>query len=193
MKINDSYSVDDLGYSPKGFVRFYDNNGQVIFEKHNMIVNTGRKLIFDMFCKQFGLTTSNSTDPTGFNNLYIVLSQDSTGSQTIATTRYNDIASNEEKYPDSNDKISKTIAVNASDINGYTIDVDTRTITFKISISVDDDLLLNHEFFKFNQIYVYYTNSNNSDANRTLFSRVAMDPVFLSQGTTYELEYTYYF
>ena len=50
INISDRFTARDVvdtnsNYTPTGIIRLYDKDGNLIVEKHNMIVKTGRDLI----------------------------------------------------------------------------------------------------------------------------------------------------
>lgn len=170
-KISDSVSVNDnLGVSPIGIVRLYDNDGNLILETHNMVVKSGREIIFKLF-KHFVCGIDDTTDYNG--EILVNFSYTSKGVKTVSELTLSDIET------DSTNSISASPSITIDDTN--------LNIKFKVSVAG------NNTFMKFNQIYLTYVKKDDTESNKTLFSRVAIDPVFIGSNGNYDLEYTLYF
>jgi len=175
---------DEMVQTPKGIIRIYNEKGELIKECHNMVVKSGRKLLYELF-KTYVLKNTkkqideNDSTPVNISNatFKINFSYLKEAIKTVSDLSLSDIAT-----ISGNDGVINTVVPTVE----YD-DTDLKVI-FKTSITGNTD------FKKFNQIYLSYTADDEWDDNNViLFSRVAMDPVFLGANGTYSIYYSIYF
>ena len=171
-KISDSISVNDnLGVTPIGIVKLYDKSGKLILKTHNMVVKTGRLQLFNIFLKTMcGNAKSDTEDYTG--SMLVNFSYTGNGIKTTPDLDINALKNGSE------DGVSAVPIIEYNDAD--------LSATFKVNLSG------NNSFKRFNQIYLTYAKDNDS-SNPILFSRVAIDPVYIGSNGSYSLEYTLHF
>lgn len=199
--IDDKYTVRDGASAPlrpKGIVKFYDDKGNILFENHNMVVESGRRLLFDMFMRiaiqktdgsdQIANVVASAKDEYSDNGVGI----------KVNFSYLDDVIKTNEKLTinEIRSKLETTNATSSIKIIKPTIEANRNdlSITFKTTISG------NESFTKFNQVYLTFvpfgdttTIETVNDDAAILFSRVALDPVYIGAEGTYTLFYTLYF
>ena len=180
--INDSFQVNE---TIKGFY-ILEQDGKIIAKGHNMIVNDGRKFLFDVFASKFGVTiTTDSYNDYNFYRLYA-------GKQlpinivTIASTTLEAIQ---------NEKIMKS-ETDADERFYRSFDKSTGKLGSENITPSDKQFCLNVEFT--GQSYAqcissFFITFAKTDANgnitEKLFSRFVIDPIYLVSGASYSLKY----
>ena len=180
-KPSDDATIKKNSCTPAGIIRIYDKDGNLVIEKHNMIVKSGRKLIFNSFLQKIFSSTDLTTNGIAqlsdnqfdlkANFSYLANPIKTTESLTLDQIQVAEGASGD------NNVIRKELDPE------ITIDADSLSIKLTASFAGTET------FTKFNQIYLTYVDSSTS----TLFSRVALDPVYIGSDGTYTLTYTIYF
>ena len=180
-KPSDDATIKKNSCTPAGIIKIYDKDGNLVVEKHNMIVKSGRTLIFNSFLhKIFSSTelTAMGIKPLSDNQFdlkanfsYLANPIKTTESLTLDQIQVAEGASGD------NNVIRKELDPE------ITIDADALSIKLTASFAGTET------FTKFNQIYLTYVDGNISN----LFSRVALDPVYIGSDGTYTLTYTIYF
>lgn len=189
--INDPININDTFDSNpiKGVVRIYDMDGNLVVEKHNMVVKTGRHLLYNLF-KLYVIDNSTTR-----NTWSSADNKDKIASMIMCFSYAdNPIKTNQDltlKQIEDNEKGS----IKTEPSMDISADETELKITFKATINGSEN------FQKFNQIYFKYwykeagstfeSASNAGDVS--LFSRVAMDPVFLGSDGVYSIHYSLYF
>lgn len=174
-KINDKISVVDSERKPiKGVVKILDDNGNVIAKRENIVVIDGRKIIFDLFYRL--ITTSTETDVTESGKIFSI-------NFNYLTTP---ILSN------------PSLQYDQVTPNGTSSDLISADLTRTNIVKNDNDLCLEITYTltsesgtKFNNLFLTYRSGSLSE--NKLFSRVAIDDVFLSAGAAYTIQYNIYF
>lgn len=176
-EIKDKNSIKD-NCDFKGIVKLYDENGNLLMTTHNLIVFSGRKIIMDAFRKLLNLgDTSTITEG---NSLYFNFGYTGNSIITSSDLTYKDVKP-------SNSDSGFFYQVNVSDSSlPLTITEESNELCLSFTITITGS----ETFQKFDEIFLSY---GTNDSDQTLFSRVAMDPVFLGVNDTYSLKYSIYF
>lgn len=193
INISDRFTARDVvdansNYTPTGIIRLYDKDGNLIVEKHNMIVKTGRDLIYKCFLVNAFSSAFLAGNDINFElqqrySLSVNFSYIQEGSVKTTEGLTYEMIKNAESTTQTNDSviIRKTLVP--------TVELDANELTLKLTASFNGS----DTFTKFNQIYLTYGVENNNTIPQQLFSRVALDPVFIGADGTYTLKYTIYF
>lgn len=193
INISDRFTARDVvdansNYTPTGIIRLYDKDGNLIVEKHNMIVKTGRDLIYKCFLVNAFSSTFLAGNDVNFElqqrySLSVNFSYIQEGSVKTTEGLTYEMIKNAESTTQNNDSVivRKTLVP--------TVELDANELTLKLTASFNGS----DTFTKFNQIYLTYGVENNNTIPQQLFSRVALDPVFIGADGTYTLKYTIYF
>jgi len=180
-------NINENQYSLTGLVKIYDaETNELVYETHNMIVESGRKLILK------AIFNKSALDPAKFKKYY------ETNNEALTTPNmaYSNIQSN----------VSETMAAIAT-TSGSTVTYNQTTVTTPGSATqttytdtVNENGICMEMHFKIAKatnvmepvtaIGLLY---NTSGSNYTLFSRAAIDPVFMRPDRVYICHYTLYF
>ena len=182
--INDSFQVNE---TIKGFY-ILEQDGKIIAKGHNMIVNTGRQFLFDVFTSKFGRTSTPYEDYY-FYRLYAG-KQLPTNLVTTAETTLDNIK---------NEIITKPGGSTVIDENFYRVfDTENGKLNGKDIIYRNNQIQLEVQFTGtayaqcISSFFITFITDNESGPNtetETLFSRFVIDPIYLVSGSSYNLKY----
>lgn len=158
-------------------------NGRVIQSGHNMIVQSGRNFIRDLFIDALEITPKNTGGAAAQSN-----------DEPSPTSKYTPII----KLGTSNVGSSLTMTDLASEITSAKADTDIKYIdipstglsrvvfTIEITGSAENANVIQ-------EIGLFIKDNNSNPTTDTMFSRIVVDPVYLRSGTKYSIEYSIYF
>jgi hypothetical protein len=172
MKITENLNISDSKI--KGIVVIKDQSGNIILRKENMIVESGRKFIRDIFVTNGIFAKANYLGTySSFLMTHVVFGSNDVASQSTMTSLQNEV-----------------LRVRLVENNVITDDNSVQ-IKFKaiadltsspIGITIKELGLVAKEF-----------NNGVETANEILFSRAVFDSIPVSAGEKYEVEYYIYF
>ena len=184
--------VDKL--NPVGLVEIVDcESGECVYKTHNMIVDTGRQLILNALFKSGGeiLKQANFIKYAEKNNQTIttpefVYINDKVNSSNVP---YSVRESNILTDGIQNTSINTTTAITGPNETTYTDKLDAENIKIELHFKI--------AYEKGNATYLPITSIGllykKDDGTKVLFSRAAIDPVYMRYGRTYIVHYTIYF
>jgi hypothetical protein len=175
MKLTDNVNVHDSDRI-RGVVVLKKPDGTVVFKKENMIVQTGRQFIRENFVKN-GLPTAFSDRFARTLDGYI-LTHMGFGRDGSATT-FGMTSLVNEKTPTST---SRT----ALNQNTVVAGPGEMFIVFKATLNN----VLQSDAYTAQELGLFLTKTDSPDL---LFSRISFDPIPVSSGESYEVEYYIYF
>ena len=171
--VEERVTVKDKVLNAKGIISIYDDKGNLIAEAHNMIVFSGIKLIFNLFLAGIGVN-SDQNDYTG--TLYFNFGYIGDARITKLDSTYDDF------FVSGNTNCTK---IDTSEIDITMID------NTELSFTITKNLTGTSEFQQFDEIGLSYT--ENGSPEQILFSRAAIDPVYLGVDGKYRMKYKIYF
>lgn len=184
-------NINEEKYIPNGVVEIIDaETGEKVYETHNMIVQSGRKLILGAIF--------NSAE-TAFNTTkFKKFLEKQNADLTTPTMSYSDISSN---LLDDSDIINRTIKTQATEQNidnltsllesGKTINLNKLYDKFDIN-NLCMVMTFGVDFSSTSSQYSYIT-AVGLTYEQTLFSRANINPVYMRNGRKYVIRYTMYF
>jgi len=172
MKLTDKVNVHD-SERIRGVVVLKRADGTVVFRRDNMIVQTGRQFIRETFLKN-ALPTSFSSNLTGTLDGY-KLSHIAFGRDGSATT-FGMTSLVDERSNDRTAVSQSTTVANPGEM----------FVVFKGTLNN----LQQSSAYTAQELGLILTKTGSPDV---LFSRVSFDPIPVSSGETYEVEYYIYF
>ena len=181
--INDSFQVNE---TIKGFYIF-EQDGKIVAKGHNMIVNDGRKFLFDVFASKVGITVNDpSYADYSFYRLYAG-KQLPINMVTIASTTLDSII---------NEKITKSGS--GEDDERFYRSFDNGELGNTPITTTANQFCLNVEFTGqsyaqcISSFFITFAKIEDGDIvpdTETLFSRFVIDPIYLVSGSSYSLKY----
>jgi hypothetical protein len=182
MKIKDEFTVKDSGFV-KGVVTLKHKNGKVIFTKENMILQTGRDFFRELVI--LGAIPDIIKTAKSFTKQYenMVISHMGFGRSGSATS----LSMLDLVAPDENFIFALTE-------NYIELEAEQKALIFKGRIDN-----INGEYgFSAQELGLYITNETLSTeaarlGTKELISRIVFDPIPVSSGDEYEVEYYIYF
>jgi hypothetical protein len=177
MKISDRVDITD---SPmKGVVILKKEDGTVIFKKENMIVETGRKYLKELYIKSLAAVVSGATTETGADTY---------------TREFDDYSVNYIGFGN-NGSITRFEATGLSGTARYAKILQTDVfVNDPLSIRFVGviDNATSDTGFSAQELGLFLTIGDDLDTKK-LFSRVVFDPIPVGSGDRYEIEYYIYF
>ena len=183
MKINDNLYFSDSGFH--GYVIAKDQNGNIIFEKNNMVVQSGREAILH----RLGLTCldiipeGDKRDKIEEKSAFKKFSSVKFGSGINMTTMYMDDLTSEitdgVSYP-----YSYSISESSENVE-ISFDIESRKIIFNITVDTSKPAELS-------ELGLFFKNENDDEL---MFSRVVFDPIYCGANaavTSFDITYYLY-
>ena len=219
--VSDEINTENSSHSNppiKGVISIYDKDGNLVKRVNNMVVSTGRYLLYGLFLNYALYGDPATTKAMGvLPGTSFKLTKDETGVAQIEKFIHSKFSINFSYVTETVKTSSDMLISDVKDIetNSRTYTLDSEDVTSGVSIEADPfDLKITFKstihgaqnFQKFNQIYLSYTlvetdaNGVATDTNALagavddiLFSRVIMDPVFIGADGEYSIYYSLYF
>ena len=181
LELMDRYSIDDT-LKPVGVVIIKDADGNIIFKGNNMVVKTGRKMLFDLFTASSSTTFS---DLTKFSDLHAFIGDNSNivRADDIFLNGYQDITTND-------DGPQQNIPSTSS---GYSTD----TLYYELSGDNDREIYI-HMAMRYNHsgpamAFSTFGLYAGSEGHEKLFSRIVFPTRTLTSETPILIDYYLYF
>jgi hypothetical protein len=175
--LTDNFSISDKPFV-KGVVVMKDENGRIIFKKNNLVVKSGRKLLFDLFKECVTSATERTSKRIG------VIYGSGTSAVSSTDTKLGNVINT---VP-----LEAKIESNDSEENYCDIDFDTEGklyVKFTINISGNSGLATNMSELGL----CFIKEEEGVKKSDGLFSRIVFDPLPLTSNNKYTLEYYLYF
>jgi hypothetical protein len=163
--------VDIKDYGVRGVVVLKKEDGTIIFKKENMIVNSGKKYIRDVFVKNaIAPLSSFSTNLSSFSLTHIAFGNNDQITDSLMTSLISE-----------NRNLRSQLTLNNTSIEEDSLFVKFRGIVDRSSQNIG---------YTMRELGLLMSSPTGQEL---LFSRIVFDPVIIGPGERYEIEYFIYF
>jgi hypothetical protein len=168
MELKDFLNISDSKI--RGVVVMKNSNGKIIFERENMIVQSGRKFVRDVFVRNAIPALANFAGLSNYKLTHIAFGNSDVITEYTMTSLQ-----------------SEGIRIPINETN-TTVEESTMFMKFRGSVNRSDS----QSGYTVRELGLVLTNPDNEQQDQ-LFSRIVFDPITIAPGESYEVEYYVYF